>query len=444
MTILLTCFGIALLLVEGFLVTQWILRTRDRFLPSLLALPTASLTNVLLFFCLTALGIPLRAMTIWTAHAVVIALLFFFRKRHAVEHDAPRGEHILSLPPWSRWICTVLLSVSLLFGAAHALLLPSLHIDVFTNWAMRSQISFETEQMAFDLTETRGMAKPQYPFLIHALQIMGSVGQSTWNDRAANVMTWLMTISAMGAIFVMLKRRFGYDAALLVSTVLYQIPLIGIHLSQGYADLPLMLYCLLSWLTLYEYSARRDQKWITFSVLFLAAALWTKSEGLFVAFVPWAFMLVLLRGEFRWNWKQLIGWIVSGVALYVPFLIFLFVKDLNLTPHESDASLGIQWEGVAALPHAFFGAGSFGPFWMALLIAAIVLFRQNAQKKLLLFWGMWGIGSLAVVLFTYLFTPNVGFFLSGQSFYRQLFVPAGLLLFWVLLLWKHRSIPPAP
>ena len=40
----------------------------------------------------------------------------------------------------------------------------------------------------------------------------------------------------------------------------------------------------------------------------------------------------------------------------------------------------------------------------------------------------WGILALLIVLFTYVCTPNARFLLNGESYFRQLMVPAALLI----------------
>jgi hypothetical protein len=85
----------------------------------------------------------------------------------------------------------------------------------------------------------------------------------------------------------------------------------------------------------------------------------------------------------------------------------------------------------AALPHALFGSGSLGPIWFILPLPILLLLKKSSWEKLSLF--SFALLSLLGVLFIYLFTPNVGFLLNGQSFYRQMLLPAALLIAWIVV-----------
>ncbi|MBP7114527.1 MAG: hypothetical protein KBA40_03675, partial [Candidatus Peribacteraceae bacterium] len=125
--------------------------------------------------------------------------------------------------------------------------------------------------------------------------------------------------------------------------------------------------------------------------------------------------------------------VLVAVALAAPWPIFAWIKELSLTPHSSDTMLQFHPEAIKEALLAVFGRGTFGVTWYALLILVPALIVSGIKKYPgvacrqlpLLFWG---ILMTAEILFIYLCTPNVRFLLNAESFYRQMMIPAALLI----------------
>jgi hypothetical protein len=427
----------AILLLEGMLLARILLRT-NWWLATALALPFASLVNVLITFVWTIVSVPLTPLSLIGTHLLATLILgIYCWKKTAPVFDAP-VQAAASTPSHITLtaLCIILLAMISLYSFAHAILLPTFQYDSATNWTMRSQISFVNQRIAFDPTEERGMAKPQYPFLFHALQITANQGQRHWNDTAANAGLFLLSIGSFASIAMILARRRTRLAALVTTTLIIGIPLLSLHLAQGYADLNLVQALLLSmscfaiWMESKESTARR---WLIGSAFFVAAAVWTKSEGVIVGLLPWLFLIGMRAMKERSFRKDATIGAAVALGLSLPWEIFALAKGLLLTPHSSDTAIGFHPEGIS---EAFFGLmsrGSFGITWYVLPVMLMLLFvlKQTQNKlfsrtqQLLLVWG--GIVFFEM-LFIYLCTPNVRFLLNAESYYRQMMVPAAMLL----------------
>lgn len=430
--------ALAVLVCEGWQIASLFLPRENAALRLCLALPLAAVSNVLLFFLFTVTSIPLSTFTVWTGHTVISLGLTAFTILSGIPHprtDAPGKKIARNSHSWLRplrIICLLLLTNLAAFSIAHALLLPSFSIDSFTNWTMRAKISWTDQRMAFDTDETRGMAKPQYPFLTHALQIAGNAGRHDWSDRAANASTWLLSLSAFSALFLLLRKMRGVDTALLTLTLILGIPLMSIHLAQGYGDIHLTEYLLLALVALALFTESNRREWALLSAIFMLGALWTKSEGIVFGFVPWTVLVLLFATQKKTTLRFSAATIAGTFALFAPFLAFLRFKGLPLTPHGTDATFAFHPEGLAALWPSLFGLGSFGILWYALPIATLgllaaallapTLLRREHLPLLLPGWMI-----VAANLMIYLCTPNVRFLLDGQSFFRQM-LPAGALI----------------
>ncbi|HRH94208.1 MAG TPA: hypothetical protein PKV72_06800, partial [Candidatus Peribacteria bacterium] len=243
---LLTFAGVtALLFLQGWSGADVILgRHESKVLRACLALPMAALTNVILVCIYTFLHVPLTPLSLLLGNAVIAAARF--GAAHRLPAPDQTGRVCVPKETLSRGkklmlaACAVLLLGNGAYAFSHAVLLPTFQYDSATNWTMRSRISYEDRAMAFDADESRGMAKPNYPFLFHALQITANQGQREWSDTAANAIHFLLTLSTFGAIFVLLRRLRGTFVAGVAMTVMLTIPLLALHLAQGFGDITLI------------------------------------------------------------------------------------------------------------------------------------------------------------------------------------------------------------
>lgn len=426
-----------MLTVEGFCIATMLTRSNDRLLCLVLALPCAALSNVLIFFVNTALHVPLIASVLLVEHTIITIVLFFAA---AMNGRSDIKIHTERAHSWVlRIFLLIILTINLLFSFSHAVLLPSYQIDSFTNWTMRSKMSFYDHSIAFDADESRGMAKPQYPILVHSLQIIVNEGNHDWNDRSANAILWLLTLSSFTALFLLLKRLRGTDASLLAVTLLVSTPLLGFHLAVQYGDIHLVTMLLLSLASFFLFLQEKNDRWVLLSGFFVSAAVWTKSEGLIVGLVPWLCLIALVHRQHRP--KQFVSWHLGILLLSITWPLFLLIRGLGLTPHETDSYIAFHSEGVWPALSGLFAGGSFGVTCFCLTVALTLLFVLALRKdprvdRTILLTSLWGLAALIIVLFTYLFTPNVAFLIGGQSFYRPLMVPASLLILICAATWK--------
>ena len=443
MSILFFLIALALLILCGCALAVMLLGKKNLALALSLSLPLGSLINVLITAMYTFVGVPLNIFTLWGGLAATCGVIFFAGKKMRsfpiTEVHEPQLRMNVRWQIILRTFCCLLLGANLFYAFSHAVLLPSFQIDSLTNWTMRSQVSFTDEAIAFDRTEERGVAKPQYPFLFHALQITANQGQQTWNDSFANTITFLLSHSSFAAAFLLLKKLTGTDAALLTLTLVLSIPLVGLHLAQGYADIHLLGFGLLALLSLAMALRTQSSSWFFINALFIATCVWTKSEGLYAIFIPWALLLV-------WQWqknasrrKVFMQALALGAGLSAIYYILLLVKGLPLTPHASDAGLVWRPDAWMIAVQSLFTNGSFGLIWYVIVVLLIGLVRMVVRNdprvdRLMLPLLFWGLLAFAATMFIYTFTPNVAFLLNAQSFYRQMLVPAAMLMTGCLLI----------
>jgi hypothetical protein len=437
MSLLIAALVTALLITEGWLIARMMLKTSQKWLQLFLALPIASLTNVLIVFVCTIVDIPLTPLSLLLPHAMIIGILTWTLHTTQIKTVAPM-QSAFTLPQKSALVLfELLIGATVVSSFAHAVLLPTFQYDSATNWTMRSQISFVDRNIAFDPTEDRGMAKPQYPFLFHALQITANQGQAEWNDTAANAILWALSLSSFAGIAALLSSVIGSFAAIVTVTLILSIPLLSLHLGQGYADIVLTQEMLLALTTLTAWIVRRERVMLLISAIAVSAAVWTKSEGLIVGFVPWLIIVAAATLMDRSRVTDVKHSVITALALSLPWPIFAWSKGLSLTPHSSDTLLGFHMEGVREAFFGLFDRGSFGIAWYVIALGVGWIITRMAMQwrkhdrslvALELLPLAWGLAVFFIMIVTYLFTPNVRFLLNAESYYRQIMLPCAMLL----------------
>jgi len=465
--------GVAVLLtVEGrWLVAAIARENLTRSEEWALGFPMGTFANALLFFICTVGGIPLNALAVFGGHLGIVIIAFAVSSRVATPStpfDTP-SLRLGLLPPslklrrtgrvtrrgisrdfnFKKYLLPILLTLAILiklfYGISHALL-PSYSYDTVSQWNMRAKISYEDRAIAFDRDEVRGMSKPQYPILFHSLQIVFNLPQKEWQDPVANGATLLLSLTSFLAFFLLLRRLAGSFAALVTLACILTIPLLSIHLAQGYGDIHVLTYVLLGAVLLLHSFERNQgnqgnqQELLLLSAIFVAASAWVKQEGMVFGVVPWMVIVGIGTGKFeglkvgRFRGLEVLKFGGLVFLLSLPWTLFLLIKELPLSPHGGgDLMMGWHPEGVPLALKALFAGGSFGMHWYIVIgLLLSVLFervrrgRQVEKSMFLIF--LWGIITFFGALFIFLCTSNIEFLMNAQTFSRTMLLPLSLLI----------------
>src|SRR3989344_2487425 len=125
---------------------------------------------------------------------------------------------------------------------------------------------------------SEGVIQPQYPILMHSLMMLPAVFAG-WNNQWVHLVTFFLSLSQTLSIFLIIQKRYSRETALIILTLLLSVPFVAIHLRQGYADIHVTFFILLSALFLDAWSKERFSTLLILSAFLCAAAAWTKFEG---------------------------------------------------------------------------------------------------------------------------------------------------------------------
>ncbi|HLC75735.1 MAG TPA: hypothetical protein VJB82_01265 [Candidatus Peribacterales bacterium] len=448
-------FGVAILLTaEGRLLCSLIAGTHLRRCEQwALGLPLGAFLNALLYFVYTVIGIPLTALTTFGGHLLILLFAGVFTMKMKMFSPDKSSTSLDSLNPKQglgfrsleksnlssrffsifMFIFVLFITIKLFYGVTHALL-PTYYYDSVSQWTMRAKISYLDHAIAFDTNELRGISKPQYPIFLHSIQITFALGQGQWIDLAANSATLLLSLMSFLAFFLLLMRYAGIMRAGLALGLVLTIPLISLHLGQGYGDVHVLTSLLLAaaLLCLTSKTKEWNPRLLLLSALFISSAAWMKQDGIIFGVVPWIAILGV-AGYFRGFRTPLMSSILPSIIFASLWSILLVTKGLPLSPHGGgDFSLTFHGDAVPEAFRQLFAAGSFGVHWylaIALLVFSVPLLRKTRSEDfpayLILLWSaLTFFGALII----FLATPNVQFLVNAQTFSRTMIFPLSLLL----------------
>lgn len=420
--------GIAvILLLEGAMLHRLITQSdEERCMGFFLGYPIGVFMNTLIFFFLHLFHIPFGSISIFGAHGVWMIMLFILlrKKGFALFRRFPLKQ--ISFPtiphhPLERiFLVLALVSIAVIFllGFLSAVTLPMFYWDSFAHWALRAKVSLEAGSFVID-----GVIQPQYPVLLHSLQMLFS--PLGFYDQVVNTATFLLSFTTFLSIFYIVYRSRDLLSASLVLALLTGIPLVAIHLRQGMGDIHIVGYVLLSALLLDQALSSCNRSNLLLSAIFVAAASWTKYEGLYFGVLPWLMITVAHALRTRSIGDNIRYGIFPAIILTAPWPILTLVRGLNLSAHGG--SFALHPEAIPFLVQQLFALGTFGIHWWAIFIIGVLLFSVEWRNPLRFLLDhpsiLWGILSFILLLVVYLFTNEVRGLIHRDNFSRAMFLP---------------------
>ncbi|MFA5147117.1 MAG: glycosyltransferase family 39 protein [Candidatus Omnitrophota bacterium] len=289
----------------------------------------------------------------------------------------------------------------------------------------------------------------EYPLFLPLAETFFYVSIGALNDLLVKCIFPLLFLSALVIFYSAAKRMIKRRMAFLGTFLLATVPQFSEYATNGYADLPLTLYYSASILYLFLWIAqKRNGVFLALSFIFLALAVWTKTEGVMFAFVNIAVISASLIRDRSRSVRAGVAYVVLVLALLGAFLCALRAAGLGL--HEDFNTAGLQGRagfvtGIKRIPailyeyqRQFFGPKKWNIAWILCIGAFAAAFRKVFSKDLfymtvavfLMFGGYTAI---------YMLTPrDLSWHLSttASRFFIHL-LPVSV--FWLMLVCKEKG-----
>ena len=295
-------------------------------------------------------------------------------------------------------------------GIFDLLSVPVYWNDVYANWHMRAKAFFVTHSLLLELPHGDpfyfGGRVASYPLgltltKVWLAMVAGGLAPSRvegWSEVAVNSLHVVLFLAFLMLFFFALLRSVRPFCALLGTFFLISLPLLLLHSSSAYSDIPMAaalfgtLHCFYQWMR--EEDKARARSWLLLFAASSAAMLFMKSEAMVLFLPPLALLFVWTacrKEASRAAALRTIGLFAGIVALLAfPWLVFKTVLHLDFGNQLSISNLTIALhsEVPSAMFHALVYTGSFlllFPAYVLLLTLTVRLPRRDPLGILLLF-----------------------------------------------------------
>ena len=291
------------------------------------------LTSCLCFLCLLA-GMPRAVFVVEAAAVLALAALVFFvfrknRLKNGPGEAEPAGRFKF------RWALPALFCGALLASAASFVMAtlrePHGKWDAWWIWNFHARFIYRSgEAWRGMFTEALDWTHLDYPLLVPLSVVRSWQYAGSETLQGPVLLAGLFTFAAAGAVWAALALLRGRSQGFLGGLVLMGTPFFVVLGAAQFADIPLALFFLLSFVFvfLHDRDAAGGNGLLVLAGLAAGLAAWTKNEGLlfFILFVLARLVLTAFSGGGKEAARQLL-WIAAGAA---PVLAVVAVFKVNL------------------------------------------------------------------------------------------------------------------
>ncbi len=216
--------------------------------------------------------------------------------------------------------------------------------------------------------------------------------------------------------------------------LLTMLPLVFIHSVESYHDLPVTIYAIIVWWSIYQFFVSREVSYLTLSLLLTYIMSYMKLEGLII-YAAWLYITAIaylilnkqLRNDIFDSLKANFSWlrmnIVLFVTFFIPFQVVRVVHGFGFNPSSIQGGEVLDqkvhreiFDNFWAL---FLKQDNYGIAFIPLFLVILIAFKLYKQKKFTLMYFF--VASITIfVLFTlvFLLTNNYQWFLSQTTVNR--------------------------
>ncbi len=347
-----------------------------------------------------------------------------FRK----QSSGPRREMIASRTTWMRKSIFILLIlwVAAKLGSIffETYLRPLCADDSWANWSAGAKIFYYSKSLLLDAPGADFFGGgvvgrfTAYPLLNTLTQVWISLCIGGFDDVLVKYWTPCYLLSMVLYLYVLISRELGRVETLAVLVLFLSSPLLSLHATEVYSDLPLSTYLLFVSGAFLNGMKYRHAQWKLVG-LFSAMALFTKEEALF-------FILPVLISASIYVWRNALpaqrsAQILSLVAplVYVaPWYTFKFSHFSGLGANSVHLRFTFHPEIILRVISDTLSLRSFNIFFVFLPVFALTSGRWSKQFFHLLFpTALFALFFLALYVCT---TDYYAFFNVGTVFDRNL------------------------
>jgi len=335
-------------------------------------------------------------------------------------------------------VIMILITIQIIFLIINAFSRPIIAYDNLAMWSFKAKTLFYENKIDFNIlgkTYLGGGGHINYPWHIPLIEYWLSLNLTEFNEYLIIFIFIIYYLFLLIVIYYFLKNYLSKINSLIFTFFYSSMPLIFYHAYNGYADLTLSFYLLLSFIFLFNWLESNKQYFIFISSLFLGISFFVKIDAIiFIISLFLTLLIIAIKKYKKINeyYKIIINYLL-GILVISPFYIFLILNNLSIKNVEN--GLKYHPEILKYLIPSFFYFGNWNIFWYILIILLILYINKIYKKSSLFYSWVYIILSYIGFVLLYLFTEEYQYVLNGTAIYRNiiLFVPIILILIFINL-----------
>ena len=299
------------LIIGGIFVRKYILKKS-----SALACTIFLGAYSLILFYFISLKLPLGKIVIFFPLVFLPFIFLHFKIDFQIKKLWPKNVNVYT------YLLSLLVIVILFFGILHIMKEPIFERDGIGIWLTKAKMIYLDKTIYTEnfLDPHRIHDHPRYPLFLPILEAAYFFTNGI-NERTVKIITVFIWFLILGVLFETLYKKSS-NMALLSLILLSSIPayytMLDGSLDTGYADIPLSLFYLCTYIFLYNYFISGNKKFVIWAGLSLAFSIFTKNEG--YAFAISVFLLLLFTK------KKNIDIVLLLACLIIPLVPWFIVR----------------------------------------------------------------------------------------------------------------------
>lgn len=324
-----------------------------------------------------------------------------------------------------------LIAIQAVFMLCGALSRPTIAYDSVAMWSFKAKILYYENKIDFNPGSSLylgGGAHINYPWHAPLAQywLFNILGE--YNDLLNNLIFSFYYLALLAVCYYSLRNYCERFFSLLFTFFLSSMPLVFYHSFNAYADLSLGFYVFVSFVFLYGWLTKQDDKYLLLSGIFAGISLFVKTEAIiyFIAGLA-ALLLFLSLGREKEKIKKLSRYFAPAALIISPWA--LFIVSHNLSVSNVKAGLGFHPEALKNVFNAMFINNNWNIWWYAVLaILAMDIKKIIKERALLSGWVFLSL-SLAGFIILYLFTEEYQYAADYTAVGRNILTAAPVSVF---------------
>lgn len=214
---------------------------------------------------------------------------------------------------------------------------PIYSYDTFTNWSVRAKLFYYSNSLLLNPSSYDFFGKGvihsygNYPPLNPLAQMWMALWVGSFDEVLVKFWTPFFLLSSVVYLYLVIRRELNRLIALVIVVMLISSPFISYHATESMSDLPLAVYILFAYGSLW-YVIMGRQVYLPFVGIFSVMAMFIKGEGTIIAlllFLVCIYSVLFDKRSGKYPGILAVLKVIAPYLLIVPWFVFRYIHSLG-------------------------------------------------------------------------------------------------------------------